>query len=127
MASRQVTLLTRGYLTGRLDFKYKTPLSRLRERHILNEIEKELFKEFLVLRAQVDATVLSSIAGRSKEAFEAPYKSVDSYSEIVLPYHYKKDNIDPALGPVDADFNAQWKAILDDIKKQKIKEQEEKK
>ncbi len=48
---------------------------------------------------------------RTREAFDIPYKTLDNYSQIALPYLYKKDkvvsqSIDKATEEIMAMFKA---------------------
>lgn len=115
MESRQVTLLTRGYLLGWLTFDYHHPLSKLREKFILREVEKDLYKEIVALRGQVDASLLGTIAARNKQAFDVPYAAIQSYSELALPYIYKKDKIEEVVSTDNADY---WTTFLEEKQKQ---------
>lgn len=92
MESRRVILLTKGFLHGWLDFKAKTPLSKLRENYILNWIESEEIKEIAHLRAITDATIASGI--KTPEVIKLAFDAYDRYRELALPYMSKKRNIE---------------------------------
>lgn len=93
MDSRPVTLLTRGYLLGWLDFKYKHPFSRLRERLILREVERDLLKDIIQLRVTTESSLLSSVVGHNKKALDIPYDGLEQYTQLILPYEYKKSKM----------------------------------
>ncbi len=112
MESRQVSLLTQAYKTGRLDFEYPTPLSRLREQFILNEIERENLLEGYKLKSLVAA---ATIAVSPKEGIKSTNDLVKSYLELGLPYLFKQDKIvtdNKHLGPVTKDKLKEWDTML---------------
>jgi hypothetical protein len=122
LESRTATLIRRGYSTGRLDFEYPYSYSRLREAQILDDIEKETYLEVMALRAIIDATMMSVV--RTREAFDIPYKTLESYSQIALPYLHKKDkvvteSIDKATEEIMAKFKAEKKKQATGAKKKK--------
>ena len=71
----------------------------------------------------MDAALLSSVVRHNKDAFDVPYKSLDHYKEIALPYLGKKAKIDTNVGIEDRDV---WIKFLKD-RKQAIKEENAKK
>ena len=93
MESRRVILLTDGYLHGWLDFKYKNPLSRAREEHILNCIEERKFAEVRQVRTIMDGIIGAGL--RSPDLIKSAFASYDSYLELALPYLVKTDKLDP--------------------------------
>ena len=110
MESRQVILLTKGYLAGWLDFKYKNRFSYLRESFILTQIEKDLVSEILHLRAIAQSQYISI---NPKEGGKHTQKVIDEYSRITLPYAFNQGKIknDPQKTAEE------WKALLDNLKK----------
>ena len=124
MESRPATLLRLGYNSGRLSFKYPTILSRLREQHILADIEKEVLLGIIKLKAQLEASLLSNIVGRNKAAFDIPFDTLEDYSEIALPYLAKKDKIKAKQLPGidDLEFWSKFhKESVAEFNKQQIK------
>lgn len=94
-------MLTRGFLTGRLDFKYKTPLSKAREDYILNVIEKEDFLAVKHARALFDALIASSPKTKP-DALNMAFESFSDYQEFALPYLTKNRSIDKKLESKEA-------------------------
>ena len=86
-------LLTKGYLQGRLDFKYKHVRSAGREEYLLKIIEEEEFSKVRYLRAITDSVIGAGC--RSEGMITAAFKSYDDYLGLTLPYLVKK----PKLGP----------------------------
>lgn len=123
MDSRQVTLLTRGYLRGWLNFKYEQPLSRLREQLILKEVERDLLREVFELKVGMEASLLSSVVGRNKKAMDIPYDGLSEYSQLTLPYRYGKNTIAKTVGFDDREY---WIKLLNDKKAAFEKEQKKK-
>lgn len=89
-------MLTRGFLTGRLDFKYKTQLSKTREEYILNVIEREDILAVKQARALFDALIASSPKTKP-EAIGMAFDSFADYQEFALPYLSKNRSIDKKL------------------------------
>lgn len=110
MESRQVTLLTKGYLAGWLDFDYKNPYSRLRESFILMQIEKDLMADALYLRTLVQSQY---IPVNPKESIKAVKKVMDEHTRITLPYTFNQVKIDNDKTPEE------WKALLSNLNKNK--------
>lgn len=92
MESRRVVLLTKGYLQGRLDFKYKNPLSRHRENYIVNQIEQEELHKIYSVRSLFD--VVLGTALKSEDTIRASFDSYKVLVESVLPYSAKTNTID---------------------------------
>jgi len=108
LASRQVTLLTHGYLSGRLKFEYNNPYSRARERFILNEIEKELIGDALSKRLLLDAQIIQL----NPKSTKLVYSQADKYMQLRLPYLGKQIKInDKALKPITNDEIEYWKNL----------------
>jgi len=117
LASRQVILLTKGYQLGRLDFKYKNPLSRLRETYLLREIEREEQIEILRIKTLVDAAMVGGMNNRTKKLVAMPYDSLEEYAGLTLPYMYKKAKIDNTAIDTPEQI-AYWKNILKEQKRE---------
>jgi len=124
LASRQVTLLRRGWELGRLNFEYKQPLSRLRESFILRDIETDLYSEAIKLKATVDASIAAGLIGKVKKPLDSAYSSVERYFELTLPYVSKNNKINKGIAPEDlkAWGQALKNAIAKDKKEQSKKE-----
>lgn len=119
MESRQVTLLTKGYLSGRLNFEYTNPLSHLRESFILSVIEKEHIAEILKLRLQGQA---GYITVNPREGGKAVQAVLDDYIQLSLPYAGKPSKIDHyASGKESPKTPDEWKQILKTLKDKKSK------
>lgn len=114
MESRQVTLLKRGYYSGRLTFEYPQPLSHLREAIILSDIEREEYQRVFATRSLIDA-VMAGASGNRK-AFELPYETLKQYTKLALPYYTEKGKMDKSISK---DEIAQWKALREEILKAK--------
>jgi len=114
LESRQIRLLLIGYASRRLDFEYPQPTSILKEQLTLQEIEREQRMEIMRLRALVDAALLGTVAARNKDAFDVPYRALESYAELALPYIYKKAKIDESIGIDDKDY---WVNFMAERKK----------
>ena len=109
MESRQVILLTKGYLAGWLDFKYPNRLSYLREAYILSQIEKDMTMDIIRLRS---SSQNHFIGVNPKEGGKSAQKVLDDYSQILLPYTSKSGKMKQP-NPQTAD---DWKALIDKIK-----------
>lgn len=94
MESRRITLLRRGYYSGRLDFVNRTSLSALREQHILYTIEEEQIIEIAKVRALMDAAIAAGI--NKAEGYRYAFESYDSYKAAVLPWVKNKNTADVA-------------------------------
>lgn len=94
-------MLTRGFLTGRLDFKYKTPLSKAREDYILNAIEREDVAVVKQTRTLFDALIAASPKTKP-EALNMAFESFSDYQEFALPYLSKNRSIDKKLESKEA-------------------------
>lgn len=112
MESRRVTLITEGYKLGWLNFKYENPLSRTRENFILLEIEKNLVKEYMKFRAQVDATLVSAAVPYKRTLVDAPYQSVNAFAELTLPYRFKNTKIEGSAPEMSEDDLKKWGEAL---------------
>lgn len=110
MESRQISLLRKGYLLGRLDFKYKNPLSLARERHIINALEQEMVLKIVENQLQMDCAVASGLIAHDKKAFKIVKDSYDKYLQIALPYAHKNTNIDS--NKLDKEALKEMKAFL---------------
>lgn len=117
MESRQVTLLRKGYFLGRLDFKYTHPYSRLRETHILSELEKEQLAESVRLNVLVNASYLSTVPKAGADL----QKQLQTHLELTLPYLTKSSKM--ADIPKTKEELSYWKEFL----KNKSKDVKEKK
>lgn len=112
MESREVVLLTRGYLTGRLTFEYPTALSRLREQVILNELERECLLDSYKLKTLVSAHTINV---NPREGVKRTNKLLESFMELALPYLFEEGTIksnNPHLGKVTTEKLKGWAAIL---------------
>jgi hypothetical protein len=109
LGSRTVTLLRRGYFTGRLNFEYKQPLSRLRENYILEEIEQDLLLDILRLRSHFEGGIYGYAAASNKQALDIPYKTLKTYSELTLPYLVTKDKMVKSASLGDTEY---WRNFL---------------
>lgn len=115
MESRRIVLLTEGYLSGWLDFDYKTPLSKVRENYILSNIEKRCALDALRLKTITEASIVSGVV--SSETLKIPYDDYNRYLALALPYLSKTDSI-KETGPVlNKEEIAHWKKFLEDKKK----------
>ena len=112
MDSRQVILLTKGYLAGWLNFTYPNKLSYLREQFILSQLEKEATIDIVKLKATIQANYISV---NPKEAGKASQAALDDFSELTLPYIFKQSNIDVNVNGTKPP--EEWKAILDSLNK----------
>ena len=110
MESRPVILLTEGYLTGRLNFKYPEQQSLLREQFILRQIEQEKLLDLYKLKTLAQSI---AFAVNPKEGTVATQKAMTYYSELSLPYIFKKDTIRAV--PNAPSSPEEWKAILDSL------------
>lgn len=117
MASRQVTLLKKGYYSGRLTFNYNQPYSRLRESFILEDIEQEAVADVLAKKVVLDAQIIPL----NPKAAKGVYGIIDKYTELTLPYLSKTDKIsDTAPGAsstLSEDEKAYWRKVISERKK----------
>lgn len=114
MESRQVTLLTKGYLSGRLTFNYPQPLSRLRESFILASIEKEETAEILRLRLIAQSGFISI---NPKEGGKAAQTVIDDYIQLSLPYAAKTSKLNHYTnGKESPKTPEEWKKILSELR-----------
>lgn len=96
MESRRIVLLTKGYNSGRLNFKYPSPTSRLRENLVLKEIEEEEFRSIFQLTASVYSALFSSNLDHTVKA-EFLKTCLDCHThvrDLALPYLANKSKID---------------------------------
>lgn len=110
MASRHIILLREGYYSGRLNFKYDNPYSQLREQLILEDIEKELFADFLGKKIILDSQILVL----NPKASKSVYGILDKYMELTLPYlikHDKISNTSSTLPPMPEEEQNFWRNI----------------
>jgi hypothetical protein len=106
LASRQVTLLTKGYLTGRLNFEYPTSYSRLREEIILDAIEREELSTFVKMRVAIETELLVNGASKPAEL----QKQLTKYLELTLPYLSKQDKINKTMSKEEMDYWRKFRA-----------------
>ncbi len=113
MGSRQASLIKKGYLAGLLTFEYKYPTSKLREQHLLNALEDEIFVQSYISKALIEASLSSGVIALQKGVAKIPFNTFDKAMQIELPYHYKKDIV------VDAPSMdmASWKKFIDEKQK----------
>jgi hypothetical protein len=103
-------------LGGWLDFKQKTPFSRLREDFILQHLERRMFKEVTGSRAEISASLLSAVAaGLKSSAFSTVFDRVEEYEGFALPWLFSRDKVDKSkkdnkISPVEE--LAYWKNVL---------------
>lgn len=120
MESRQVSLLIRAYQSGRLDFEYPTPLSRLREQVIINDIEKDFLLEAYKLKTMVAA---NAIPINPQEGIKRANQFLTGFMELSLPYLFKEGKLvvenNNHLGEVTKDKLSEWNAIIDQYNKEK--------
>ena len=104
-------------MLGRLNFEYQHPYSRIRENYILSDIEREITKELLAVRVQVDAAILGGAAVYNKKLFDVPYDAFGTLAELTLPYTYKKDKIEATedVGKIDKEY---WINLLKEKRKE---------
>lgn len=74
-----------------------------------------MLQELTFFRGIIDAALMSSLVGRNKTAADLPYKALEAYAELALPYIGKKNKIDKNIGISDID---QWAKILAERKKE---------
>lgn len=105
-------------MSGRLNFEYDNPLSRLREQFILNELENEMLVDAYKLKTLVLA---SAIPVNPKENIATTNKLLTACLELLLPYVFKegklKGNNSSDLGVVSPEKLAEWNAIIDSYNK----------
>ncbi len=114
MESRQVILLTKGYLSGHLTFKYPNTLSKLREKYITDQIEKDLTLDALSHKL---ATQAHFIGINPKDGGKSAQAALTSYLELLLPYAVKGSKMDSADSVPSEQFD-EWRAMLDKYKKE---------
>ena len=85
-------MLSKAYYEGRLDLKYKTGLSKIREEYVLQMIELEELKKCLAITAQMEATLAASF--QTEKAIKASFDTLAKYREIALPYFKKQVTVD---------------------------------
>ena len=98
MDSRQVSLLTKGYLNGWLTFDYKTPLSRVREAFILSHIERDVYLDVYRTKVGMTSALAGGLIAHDNKAKDIIKKPFDQYLELALPYQFKKSRI---IGSLD--------------------------
>lgn len=116
MESRRVILLTEGYLNGWLDFKSRTRLSRLRENHIINFLEKQHSLEALRLQVQLSSSLASG--NLQEKTVSLAYDAYDRYIGTALPYLDNKDKIEEDKKSISKEQVTAWKAMLSQKKKE---------
>ena len=117
MDSRRIKLLLSGYFNGRLDFKYKNPLSKLREEIVLRHEDQALNEKVLFAKAITDAIIWSHLIPRDSKLFKIPEESFGAFTNLVLPYLAKESKIEePQKAEVlpEADNLVGWKALLNE-------------
>lgn len=85
----------------------------------MNELEKELIAELMSVRFMADASFLSGT-----KATDYVYKSLESYSELTLPYAFKSAKIKELSDKETAEWNAfikQKQKELDEANEKKKK------
>ena len=113
-------MLTKGWASGRLNFKYNTRLSRVRENFILEQIEHEAVCEVLAQRANAYAMLSVGVPDIRKLAIDA----LSTYEEYALPHIFKPSNLNTKSAPKDM---TEWRAILDKAKAQAAAQTDQKK
>ena len=111
MDSRQVTLLTKGYLAGWFDFKYPNRLSRFREAYIMSQIERDMTLQLLEVKA---AAQIQYISVNPKDGGKAAKKVIDDYTRILLPYAAKQGKMGRVAEPQTKE---EWEALIAKLKR----------
>lgn len=112
MESRQVVLLTKGYLSGILDFKYPNRLSRLREDYILSQLEKDIVLSFLEKKLNLE----SNLTTLNQKLVTAAQTTLEQCRELTLPYLKKKDKIKIAGNPANPEEKEYWDSVRSALK-----------
>ena len=73
----------------------------------------------------VDSSLISGIHTPTKSTMNIPYDTLQTYSELALPYRYKKDKIKDVTS--DKEEAAYWKKFLQQKQKQLDEENAKKK
>lgn len=118
MASRQVTLLVKGYLSGRLNFQYPNPFSLARENFILEQIETEEMAKIIEQKLAVESQLISLSPATAKEIYtQINQNIINTYVRLRLPYIAKKDNIN-TTGKLSEEEKDYFRKILKEKKEQ---------
>jgi hypothetical protein len=111
LGSRQVVLLTKGYLAGWLNFNHPQQLSHLREQYILSQIEKNEILRVTGLRIAAQSQF---IGVNPKDAGRATQKAINDYMDLSLPYISDSPKKSKKKLPDTPD---EWKAVIDQLNK----------
>lgn len=107
----------KGWSEGRLTFEYPNPYSLAREQFIMRQIEKDLLRDLMHVRANVVSSLASGATG-NKKAPEAAFEVLEHYTELTLPYIHNKNKM-----KVDVYKNPDsWQAMLAEKKRQLAEE-----
>ena len=103
-------------MNGLLDFRYKQPYSRARERYLLTFLEKEEMKEVSGVKSVVDmifATIVPKV-----DTVQPAVEELKRYIQLALPSNEPAGNIE-SVDKMDKDT---LKAIKDRLVKKKKEE-----